>query len=88
MVVTNPPYGVRLEDLEGANACLASLGDVLRRRFLGWEAWVLVGSPQQAKALGLRPRRRHEVRNGPLDARLLEVPIADKAPDSDAPGWR
>jgi hypothetical protein len=28
------------------------------------------------------------VRNGPLDARVLEVPIADRAPDREGPGWR
>ena len=88
VLITNPPYGERLDDEAGADAVVRALGDALRRRFLGWRAFVLVGSTRQAKALGLRPARRHEVRNGPLDARLLEVPIADKAPDRAGPGWR
>ena len=88
VLITNPPYGERLEDETGADAVVRALGDGLRRRFLGWRAFVLVGSTRQAKALGLRPARRHEVRNGPLDARLLEVPIAARAPDKEGPGWR
>lgn len=88
VLITNPPYGTRLEDEETADAVVRQLGDVLRHEFLGWTAYVLVGSTRQAKALGLRPARRHEVRNGPLDARLLEVPIADRAPERQGPGWR
>ncbi|MEC7949155.1 MAG: THUMP domain-containing protein [Myxococcota bacterium] len=88
ILITNPPYGERLDDTAGADAVVRALGDALRRRFLGWKAFVLVGSTRQAKALGLRPSRRHEVRNGPLDARLLEVPIAERPPDGDGPAWR
>jgi 23S rRNA (guanine2445-N2)-methyltransferase / 23S rRNA (guanine2069-N7)-methyltransferase len=88
LVVTNPPYGARLEDEPRADAIVRELGDALRQRFLGWTAFVLVGGTRQAKSLGLRPARRHEVRNGPLDARFLEVPIADRAPDREGPGWR
>ncbi len=87
LVVTNPPYGTRLGTQDEAARVMRDLGHALRRRFLGWTAWILVGSPQQARALGLRPAARHEVRTGPLDARFLEVPIADRAPEGDRPGW-
>jgi len=75
LLVTNPPYGVRLGDPEEVAATWRELGNVLRRRFLGWEGWLLAGEPKWGKKLGLRPRRRHVVYNGPLEARLLEVPI-------------
>lgn len=80
LLVTNPPYGTRLNDEARADALLRDFGDTLRHHFLGWTAWILVGRPRQARALGLRPNARHPVRNGRLDARLLEVSIADTPP--------
>ena len=80
LLVTNPPYGTRLADESRADAATRSLGDVLRRRYLGWTAWVLVGRPRQARALGLKPAARHPIWNGRLDARLLEVPISSTPP--------
>jgi len=80
LVVTNPPYGTRLADEARADEVTRALGDVLRHRFLGWTAWVLVGRPRQARALGLKPAARHPIWNGRLDARLLEVPIANTPP--------
>jgi 23S rRNA (guanine2445-N2)-methyltransferase / 23S rRNA (guanine2069-N7)-methyltransferase len=79
LLVTNPPYGVRLGEEAEVRATWKELGNVLRRRFLGWEGWLLAGDPTLAKSLGLRPKRRHVVYNGPLEARLLEVPIRTKA---------
>ena len=80
LVVTNPPYGVRLGETAEAEGTWRTLGDVLRQRFLGWDAWLLAGDPQLAKSLGLRPRARIPVFNGPLEGRVLHVPIADEAP--------
>ena len=80
LLVTNPPYGVRLGDEAQVEAMWRQLGDVLRQRFLGWEAWILAGDPELGKRLGLRPRRRIVVFNGPIEARLLHVPIASEPP--------
>ncbi len=79
LLVTNPPYGVRLGDEEDVAAVWSDLGDLLRRRFLGWEGWLLAGDPQLAKKLGLKTRRKHPLRQGKLEARLLEVPIREQA---------
>jgi 23S rRNA (guanine2445-N2)-methyltransferase / 23S rRNA (guanine2069-N7)-methyltransferase len=88
VLVTNPPYGNRIGDGDEVIQLMGVLGDVLRRRFLGWGAWILVGSPEQARGIGLRPAARHPVWNGPLDTRLLEVPIHARAPEGRGPGWR
>ena len=89
LVVTNPPYGARLGETSELMPLYERLGDVLRRRFVGYSAYVLTGSPVLAGHLGLRPRRRHPLWNGPLECRLLELPISSEAPRTDAaPGWR
>jgi 23S rRNA (guanine2445-N2)-methyltransferase / 23S rRNA (guanine2069-N7)-methyltransferase len=75
-LATNPPYGVRLEDRDAAHAVMRELGTVLRKRFVGWDAAVLAGSPEQGLELGLRAARVHKVWNGALECRLLRVHVA------------
>jgi 23S rRNA G2445 N2-methylase RlmL len=68
LVVVNPPYGERA----GADAGhWRALGDLLKQHFRGWRAAVLAGGEGLGKQIGLRPRRRLPVKNGPLDARIL-----------------
>jgi 23S rRNA G2445 N2-methylase RlmL len=68
LVVVNPPHGERLgTDAERWRA----LGDLLKRRFKGWKAAVLAGGEDRGKHIGLRPRRRIPVMNGPLEGRIL-----------------
>jgi 23S rRNA G2445 N2-methylase RlmL len=68
LVLVNPPYGERVRGDEGQ---WKALGDLLKRRFTGWRAAVLAGGEGLGKGIGLRPRRRLPVRNGPLPARIL-----------------
>ncbi|RME28716.1 MAG: hypothetical protein D6798_01750 [Deltaproteobacteria bacterium] len=84
-VITNPPYGARLGSVADAEAVMALLGDVLRRRFLGWRAFVLTGSPRLARRLGLRPARRIPVWNGRIECRFLDVPISSRPVERDRP---
>ena len=86
LLITNPPYGTRLQDERRADDLLQDFGDTLRRRYLGWTAWILVGRPRQARALGLRAAKKHPMRNGRLDARLLEVPISTTLPQGGPRG--
>lgn len=89
LLVTNPPYGHRLGEEEELGSLYAELGDVLRRRFLGWRAWVFTGSRTLAGRVGLKAARRIPLWNGPLECRLLFFPISGEAPRERAgPGWR
>lgn len=84
LLCTNPPYGVRLED--GARACelLGELGALLRARFSGWKAAILIGTPEHGRELGLRAARSHVVWNGGLECRLLRIEV--DAANERAPG--
>jgi 23S rRNA G2445 N2-methylase RlmL len=68
LVVLNPPYGERAAADAGH---WRGLGDLLKHHFQGWRAVVLAGGEGLGKHIGLRPRRRLPVKNGPLDARIL-----------------
>lgn len=78
LMVTNPPYGERLHAGHDVVHLYRDLGDVLRRRWLGWTAYILAGSPQLGRQVGLKPARRVQIHNGPIDCRFLEVPISKR----------
>jgi 23S rRNA (guanine2445-N2)-methyltransferase / 23S rRNA (guanine2069-N7)-methyltransferase len=75
LLCTNPPYGVRLQDLEAARAVHRELGEVLRERFHGWQAALLTGAPQLGMELGIRAARTHTLWNGPIECRLLRMSV-------------
>lgn len=88
LVVTNPPYGERLAPA-ALETLYAEMGDVLRRHFLGWQAFVFSGNPELFRRIGLRATRRTPLWNGPLECRLLQFPISESPVSRDGgPRWR
>jgi 23S rRNA (guanine2445-N2)-methyltransferase / 23S rRNA (guanine2069-N7)-methyltransferase len=75
LVATNPPYGVRMEDVAGARVAHRELGIVLREQFQGWHAAVFTGSPELGLELGIRARRTHTMWNGAIECRLLRMTV-------------
>jgi putative N6-adenine-specific DNA methylase len=74
-IVTNPPFGVRVGGLPQARLLYKEFGDFLKQRCPGSTAYVLCGSLELAKAIGLKPSRRFVLFNGPLECRLLKIEI-------------
>lgn len=72
VIVTNPPYGVRLADAAELAAFYPQLGDALKQRFAGWTAFLLSGDPRLPKLIGLKAGRRTPLYNGALECRLYE----------------
>lgn len=70
VVIINPPYGEKLE-VEDVEKLYAAIGTHLKHHYTGFKAWIFTGSPEGAKAIGLRPNRRIKLFNGPLECRLL-----------------
>lgn len=75
LVVTNPPYGERLGEGEDLKALYRTLGDTCKQRLAGGTLWVLTGSPELVKSIGLRASRRLVVFNGPIECRLVRFEI-------------
>ncbi len=72
MIVTNPPYGVRLGEREDLAQFYPQLGDVLKKRFPGWTAFIFSGDPELAKLIRLHASRKTVLFNGALECRLYE----------------
>lgn len=71
VLVMNPPYGERMGQTEVLAAWYPRLGDWLKRRFPGWDAWILTGDLQGIRSIGLAPSRKVPLFNGPIECRLL-----------------
>jgi putative N6-adenine-specific DNA methylase len=75
IIVSNPPYGVRLAEANSLAAFYPRLGDALKQRFAGWTAYLFSGDPRLAKLIGLKASHRLPLYNGALECRLYEYHI-------------
>ena len=67
-MAVNPPWGERLKPADLAGTWRA-LGEFLRRRCPGAEAWVLSGNPELFRHLALDSITQRTFRNDALDCR-------------------
>ncbi len=65
-IVSNPPYGERIEDGE----ILRELGEGLRERFKGWNVALLLSEKQRPPRIGSVWKERLVFRNGGLNVKL------------------
>ncbi len=70
LLLVNPPHGHRLEEPGAPGDLWRQLGDLLKQRFRGYRAVVLAGETH-GKGIGLKPKRRIPIWNGPLEGRIL-----------------
>jgi putative N6-adenine-specific DNA methylase len=75
VLVTNPPYGVRLEELDDLAAWYPKLGDILKQRYAGWTAYILTADLRIARLMRLQPSRRTPLYNGALECRLFKYEL-------------
>jgi len=72
-ILTNPPYGERLDG--DMNALYQGIGDSFKQSFPNTHAWIISSNMEAIKCVGLRPSRKIKLFNGKLESRLLYYPI-------------
>lgn len=72
ILVTNPPYGVRIGEQEELTELYPKIGDLLKRKFSGWNVYIFTGDPMLPKSIRLSTSRRTPLFNGALECRLFE----------------
>jgi putative N6-adenine-specific DNA methylase len=77
IIVTNPPYGVRLGEQQALAEFYPKLGDVLKKQFSGWRAYLLTADMRLPKLIRLAASRRIPLYNGALECRLLEYKMVE-----------
>lgn len=75
VVICNPPYGERLGNEAELVELYRGLGDTLKRRFVGYTAYVFTANLALGRQIGLRPSARHVLYNANLEGRLLQFKL-------------
>jgi len=77
VLLANPPYGVRLADLDALAKLYPRIGDALKQRFAGWTAFLFTGDLRLPKLIRLKVARKTPLFNGALECRLFEFPMVE-----------
>ncbi|MBL8046265.1 MAG: class I SAM-dependent RNA methyltransferase, partial [Anaerolineales bacterium] len=77
LILTNPPYGVRVSEREDVRNLYAAFGKILRERFTGWRVAFLCSDDSLAHAtdLPLNPNQATALVNGGLRVKLWRVQL-------------
>jgi putative N6-adenine-specific DNA methylase len=72
IIVANLPYGERMGELEELEVLYPKLGDVLKQKFGGWNAYLFTSDLRMPKFIRLSVSRRTPLFNGAIECRLFE----------------
>jgi putative N6-adenine-specific DNA methylase len=71
VVVINPPYGERMSK-DNIAELYKGMGDTFKKRFTGYDCWIISANMEALKQIGLRPSRKIAVYNGQLECRFMK----------------
>jgi putative N6-adenine-specific DNA methylase len=74
VLITNPPYGERIENTD-LPSLYKMIGDVLKKYYSGWEAWLITSDSPALKSVGLRTSKKIVLYNGPLECRFVKYEL-------------
>jgi putative N6-adenine-specific DNA methylase len=80
IVVTNPPYGVRVTSSKGLRDLYASLGNLARGPLASWDLAFLAADDRLARATGLALSPLLRTKNGGIDVTLWQRRPTDYSP--------
>lgn len=78
MIISNPPYGERLESEPALIALHTALGQLIKQHFGGWRLSLFSGAPQLLDCLQMRADKQFKAKNGPLDCVQKNYVIAKR----------
>lgn len=87
-VISNPPYGERLDSEPALIALHSLLGRNMKDYFGGWNLSLFSASPELLSCLQLRADRQFKAKNGPLDCVQKTTIWRRKRRTVSRPAWR
>ncbi len=75
IIITNPPYGIRLKTETPIENLYKEIGDFFKRELKGSAAFVYFGNRGLIKKIGLKPSFKKILYNGGLEGRLVKYDI-------------
>jgi putative N6-adenine-specific DNA methylase len=76
IIVTNPPYGERL-NTDDLNTLYAAIGERLKHHFTGYNAWLISSSKEALGKIGLKPSKKIKLLNSELECSYQKYEIFD-----------
>ena len=71
LLLTNPPYGERLGEVDELIPLYQKLGTVLQKNFQGWRAAIFTGNVDLGRETDLSPTKQYSLFNGTIPCKLL-----------------
>lgn len=75
IILCNPPYGIRMKGQKSLDDFYRQLGDFLKQRCRGSQAYIYFGNREMIKCIGLKPSWKKPLKNGGLDGRLVKYTL-------------
>lgn len=72
-IITNPPYGERLEDKENLPALYRTIGERFQA-LDSWSLYLITGYEQAETALGIRSAKNRKIYNGMMKTYFYQFP--------------
>jgi len=73
--LANPPYGKRLE--QNGEAFERDMAETLKKKFSGWQAWILTDNLKLESGMRLKSSRRVPVFNGDIECRWMRFDMVE-----------
>ncbi|WP_416885957.1 bifunctional 23S rRNA (guanine(2069)-N(7))-methyltransferase RlmK/23S rRNA (guanine(2445)-N(2))-methyltransferase RlmL [Marinospirillum sp.] len=70
LVITNPPYGERLDELAGLASVYAAFGQRVQQHYAGWRLALFTNEKDLAYRIPAKPYKSYPLKNAALDCRL------------------
>ncbi len=80
LIITNPPYGKRIGQVQMLRTLYHRFGLQLKANFNGWTAVIITSEQELAQSIGLRAFRKNTLFNGALKATLYQYRIDSLRP--------
>lgn len=71
LILTNPPYGARLGEVESLKSLYALLGKQFEEHLIDWQAAIFTGNLELGKSVGWRSFKQYKLLNGAIESQLL-----------------
>jgi putative N6-adenine-specific DNA methylase len=74
ILVTNPPYGERL-NFKDLDELYSAIGERLKHVFIGYDAWIISSNMEGFQKIGLKPSYKTKLMNGAIDCEYRQYQI-------------
>lgn len=74
-IVTNPPYGERLEDLDRVKSLYLDMGYSFKKLAPNWDLWILSGQSELTQNLRMKAEQKFALMNGPIECRWVHYKV-------------